>query len=98
MCVSKGGGRGAELFLIINVFHIGPYGFPSRSNWTRGVLASRGGCVSVFLRNRIVNTHYHNSNLIWRTVSRQVDEVIPSDHPRRVASRVIQWYGLIHET
>ena len=26
-----------------------------------------------------------------------MDEVIPSDHPRRVASRVIQWYGLIHE-
>ena len=43
-------------------------------------------------------THYHNSNLIWRTVSRQVDEVISSDHPRRVASRVIIWYGLIHET
>ena len=54
-----------------------------------------------------INTHYHNSNLIWRTVSRleneaiyhwitrRVDEVIPSDHPRRVASRVIQWYGLI---
>ena len=46
----------------------------------------------------IIYTHYHNSNLIWRTVSRRVDEVIPSDHPRRVASRVIQWYGLIHET
>ena len=46
----------------------------------------------------ICNTHYHNSNLIWRTVSRRVDEVIPSDHPRRVASSVIQWYGIIHET
>ena len=45
-----------------------------------------------------IYTHYHNSNLIWRTVSRRVDEVIPSDHPRRVASRVIQWYGHIHET
>ena len=33
----------------------------------------------------IIYTHYHNSNLIWRTVSRRVDEVI-------------QWYGLIHET
>ena len=43
----------------------------------------------------MVNTHYHNSNLIWRTVSLQVDEVIPSDHPRRKASRVIQWYGHI---
>ena len=46
----------------------------------------------------VIHTHYHNSNLIWRTVSRRVDEVKPSDHPRRVASRVIQWYGLIHET
>ena len=46
----------------------------------------------------MINTRYHNSNLIWRTVSRRVDEVIPSDHLRRVASRVIQWYGLIHET
>ena len=46
----------------------------------------------------VINTHYHNSNLIWLTVSRRVDEVISSDHPRRVASRVIQWYGLIHET
>ena len=45
-----------------------------------------------------IYTHYHKSNLIWRTVSRRVDEVIPSDHSRRVASRVIQWYGLIHET
>ena len=39
-----------------------------------------------------------NSNLIWRTVSRRVDEVIPTDHPRRVAVRVIQWYDLIHKT
>ena len=29
-----------------------------------------------------IHTHYHNSNLIWRTVSRQMDEVIPSDHPK----------------
>ena len=28
----------------------------------------------------------------------RVDEVIPLDHPRREASRVIQWYDLIHET
>ena len=46
----------------------------------------------------MIHTHKHNSNLIWRTVSLHVDEVIPSDRPRRVASRVIQWYGLIHET
>ena len=26
-----------------------------------------------------IYTHYHNSNWIWRTVSRRVDEVIPSD-------------------
>ena len=44
----------------------------------------------------LIYTHYHNSKLIWRTVSRRVGEVTPSDHPRRVASRVIQWYGLIH--
>ena len=48
--------------------------------------------------NICIYAHYHNSNLIWRTVSRRVDEAIPSDHPRRVASRVIQWYGLIHKT
>ena len=29
---------------------------------------------------------YYNSNLIWRTVSCRVDELIPSDHPRREAS------------
>ena len=46
----------------------------------------------------IIHTHYHNSNLIWLTVPRRVDEVIPSNHVRRIASRVIQWYGLIHET
>ena len=32
------------------------------------------------------NTHYHNSNWIWRTVSHRVDEVITSDHPRCVVS------------
>ena len=42
-------------------------------------------------------THYDNSNLIWHTVSRRVGEVIPWDHPRGEASRVIQWYGLIQE-
>ena len=46
----------------------------------------------------LIHTYYHNSNLIWRTVSHGMDEVIPSDHPRREASRVIQWYCLIHET
>ena len=43
----------------------------------------------------VLNTHYNRSNLIWCTVSCQMDEVIPSDHPRRKASR---WYDLIHET
>ena len=52
----------------------------------------------VFCPLVMIYTHYHNSNLIWRTVSCRVDEVIPSDHLRRVASRVIQWYDLIHET
>ena len=28
-----------------------------------------------------IHTHYHNSNLIWRTVSRRVDEVIPLGSP-----------------
>ena len=42
-------------------------------------------------------THYYNSNLIWHTVSHRVDEVIPSDHQRHEASRVIRWYDLIHE-
>ena len=37
-----------------------------------------------------------NSNLIWRTISRLVDEAIPLDHPRIFASRVIRWYDLIH--
>ena len=34
-------------------------------------------------RARMIDSIYHNSNLIWRPVSRRVDEVIPSDHPRR---------------
>ena len=45
-----------------------------------------------------INTLCYNRNLIWRTVSRRVDEAISSDHQRRKASRVIQWYGLIQET
>ena len=45
----------------------------------------------------VIYTYYHNSNLIWRTVSCLLDEVIPSDHPRREAPRVIQWYDLIQE-
>ena len=36
--------------------------------------------------------------MIWRTVSHLVDEAIPLDHPRRFASWVIRWYGLIHST
>ena len=59
----------------------------------------REGNMSTGTDNSIVlYTHYHNSNLIWRTVSRRVDEVMSSDHLRRIASRVIQCYGLIHET
>ena len=37
------------------------------------------------------NTHYYNSNLIWRTVSRRVGEVIPSDHPRRNEGDPMVW-------
>ena len=37
-------------------------------------------------------------NLIWRIVSRLVDEVIPFNHPRRFASRVIRGYDLINST
>ena len=31
-----------------------------------------------------VHTHNYDSNLIWRTVSRRVDEVIPSDHAKHL--------------
>ena len=37
----------------------------------------------------VIITHYYNSNFIWRTVSCRVDEVIPSDHPRRETSFTI---------
>ena len=30
---------------------------------------------------QMMNTYFYNNNLIWRTVSHLVDEVIPSDHP-----------------
>ena len=30
----------------------------------------------------VINTHYYNSNFIWRTVSRRVDEAIPSAYLR----------------
>ena len=42
-------------FLVINVFHRGPYGPPLRSNWTLGPIASRGWSVLGFLRNHIAN-------------------------------------------
>ena len=35
------------------------------------------------LVSKVIHTHYHNSNLILRTVSRRLEEVIPTDHPRR---------------
>ena len=50
------------------------------------------------LMKLLIYTHYFNNNLTWRAVSCPADEAIPSDHPRREASRVIQRYGLIHET
>ena len=56
------------------------------------------GHTYLFQRMTGLHTHYYNSNLIWRTVSRRVDEVIPSEHPRCEASMVFQWYVLIHKT
>ena len=44
------------------------------------------GISDVFAHMR--TTHYYNSNLIWRTLSCRVDEIIPSDQSRREASRV----------
>ena len=42
-----------------------------------------------------IYTHYYNSNLIWRTVSRRVEEVIPSDHTRREdSSKVVSFIGI----
>ena len=72
------------LYAPVNMFSVMSRWFPIFLDWTS--------------TKQRINTHYYNSNLIWRTVSRRVDEVIPADHQRREASRVIQWYGLIHET
>ena len=44
---------------------------------------------------KVYNKNY-NSDLIWGTVSRLLDEVIPPDHPRRFTPQVIQWYDFIH--
>ena len=33
--------------------------------------------IVLLILSHLIHTHYHNSNLIWRTVSRRVDEVIP---------------------
>ena len=38
----------------------------------------------------IVYTHYYNSNLIWHTVSSQVDKLISLDHTRHKVARVIR--------
>ena len=43
------------------------------------------------LSSHITNAQ-SNSNLIWLTVSCRVDEVIPSGHPGREASKGIQYY------
>ena len=37
----------------------------------------------------MVHTHYYNSNLIWRTVSRPVEKVIPLDHLRREGDPIV---------
>ena len=41
---------------------------------------------------------YYDSNLIWLTVSRQVDELISKDHMRCKAWRVIGWCETIQES
>ena len=43
----------------------------------------------VYLSWPMIYTHYYKSNLIWTTVSCQVDEVMLSDLWRREASRMI---------
>ena len=66
--------------------------FRSRPNILPGLIWVQTVCTGyqqTALAGKEINTYYHNSNLIWRTVSRRVGEVIPSDHPRRVTSRVI---------
>ena len=40
-------------------------------------------------RRVLIHTHYYNSNLIWCTVSRLVDEIVPADHPRREDTIII---------
>ena len=45
-----------------------------------------------------IHTHYNNNNLIWQSVSCQVDELLSQDHKRRNASNLIRWCELIHKT
>ena len=54
-----GGGGGLDnVIFVINVFHRGLCGPPSRSNWTRGPIASREGPVPVFLRKYIATSDF----------------------------------------
>ena len=45
-------------FLVINVFHVGPYEPPSRSNWTVGSNCFSRGSVPVFLRKSIATCDF----------------------------------------
>ena len=53
------------------------------------------GSTKPSLLDNVINTHYYNSNLIWRTLSCQVDEVIPLDHPRREADGMTSIQGQV---
>ena len=43
---SEVGGGGFHVFLVMNIFHRGPYGPPSRSNWITNSLVQRNTVVS----------------------------------------------------
>ena len=48
-----------NVFLVINVFHRGPFRPPSRSNWIqRGPIVSRGVSVPEFLRKPIATCDF----------------------------------------
>ena len=49
------------------------------------LMQAKSGLKLIKLLYRLVHTHYHNSYLIWRTVSRRMDE-ITQDAKRRGSS------------
>ena len=52
------------------------------SNYLKVVATNHNNDIRTELKCEIP-AHYYNSNLIWSTVSRLVDEVIPLGHSRR---------------